>query len=533
MSELAPSRDVILSMSGVSKHFGGVRALTEVDLTLQSGEVRALVGANGSGKSTLVKILAGYHEPEPGATIKIRGRTEKFAELSKAQRRLGIGMVHQDLGLIGDMSVLENFLLPDFASSLEWYVDWKTKRRNAAQFLERFGVGQLNTYVAALPRVTRALLALGRAVHILESSADGASRRGVLVLDEITAFLSASEVQVLHEVVRQTADSGHAVLFISHDLGEVLSFADTAMVLRDGRLVGERMVDDTDVDDLFELIVGRKREEVVPDIASTPDRPHAVRIESAGILGSGLSSFDVAPGEVVGLTGLLGSGFEEIPYVLFGARKDSVGRLTLDGEEIPLHHLRTRKAMSKGIALVPGDRLGAGIIGSLTIAENIATLQLRRFSRRGWLSWRKVRAYADDVISRYRIVAYSAGETVLTLSGGNQQRVLLAKWLETHAKLLLLHDPVQGVDVAARIEIARLIRIQAKEGLAVICASSDYEILSDVCDQVLVYRNGEVVDRLTRGADPTIARERIEWSCLNRGATTLVIEDGLSPAAEG
>jgi ribose transport system ATP-binding protein len=523
--------EVILALSRVSKHFAGVHALRGVDLTVRRGEVRALVGANGSGKSTLVKILAGYHQPEPGAAISLRGQPQRFSELSRSQQRLGIGVVHQDLGLIEELSVLENFLLPTFAASQQWYIDWKAARNNTVPLLARFGVGSLDVKVAEVPRVTRALLALGRAVSVLESSeaaAHGDRGGGILVLDEITAFLSAEEVQVLHQVVRETAQNGHSVLFISHDLGEVLSFADSATVLRDGAVVAHRTVADTNAEVLFELITGRGREEVVPSIVATPDLPHSVRLADIGVAGAGQASFSVAPGEVVGLTGLLGSGFEEIPYVLFGARHDAVGTLSMGGQEIPLGGLRIGRAMSKRIALVPGDRLGAGLIDSLSIAENMAMLRLSSFVKRGALAWRRVRAYARSTIERYRIVAHSVNDGVLTLSGGNQQRVLLSKWLEEDSTLLLLHDPVRGVDVGARIEIARLVRTHATEGAAIICASSDYEFLSEVCDRVLVYRNGEVVDELVRRSDELIAREAIEWACLSKGATTVVIESDVA-----
>jgi ribose transport system ATP-binding protein len=524
--------EVILALSRVSKHFAGVHALRGVDLTVCGGEVRALVGANGSGKSTLVKILAGYHQPEPGAAISLRGRPRRFSELSRSQQRLGIGVVHQDLGLIEELSVLENFLLPRFAASQQWYIDWKKARRDAAPFLARFGVSSLAAKVAEVPRVTRALLALGRAVRVLESSegqSHGGQGGGILVLDEITAFLSAEEVHVLHQVVRETAQKGHGVLFISHDLGEVLSFADAATVLRDGAVVAQRTVADTSAEMLFELITGRGREQVVPSAVATPDHPAAVRLADIGVAGAGRASFSIAPGEVVGLTGLLGSGFEEIPYVLFGARHDAVGTLSMGGQEISLDGLSIRRAISKGIAFVPGDRLGAGLIDSLSIAENMTMLKLPSFVEHGALAWRRVRAYAREIIKRYRIVAHSENDGILTLSGGNQQRVLLSKWLEENSSLLLLHDPVRGVDVGARIEIARLVRTHATEGAAVICASSDYEFLSEVCDRVLVCRNGDVVEELVRQSGELIPDEAIEWACLNKGATTIVIE---SDAAE-
>jgi ribose transport system ATP-binding protein len=332
--------------------------------------------------------------------------------------------------------------------------------------------------------------------------------------------------------VRDTANHGHAVLFISHDLGEVLEFADTATVLRDGRVVGNRDTKALAPDDLFELIVGRPRDEVVPATAAPADAETLVRAEAVGVPSAGRSSFAVAAGAILGLTGLLGSGFEEVPHILFGARRGE-GRLVVGRDALDLHGLRPRAAMAKGVALVPADRLGAGVIATLSIGENIAMLQLPRFTRRWTLLWRRLRGYARDVIGRYRIVAHSDADDVLTLSGGNQQRVLLSKWLETSPRLLLLHEPVQGVDVGARIDITRLIRAHAQQGVAIVSASSDYEFLSELCDRVLVYRNGAVVEELTRPSpDTPISRERIEWACLSTGATTVVIEDDAAVAGE-
>jgi ribose transport system ATP-binding protein len=516
----------------VSKHFEGVRALTDVALTLRSGEVRGVVGTNGSGKSTLVKILSGFHQPESGAIMVLRGEEESFAKVSSAQESLGIGVVHQDLGLIGELTALENFVLPSFAATVRWYIDWRSLRESAKPFLARFGITTLDAKVNALPRVSRALLALARAVRVLEASDRGrAQRHGVLMLDEITAFLSREEVQLLHEVVRDIASRGHAVLFISHDLDEVMAFADSVTVLRDGMVVGELSVAATSPDQLFELIVGRRREiwEDTPLITRPgPTTANRIRIEGAGVPDAGTSTFDVMPGEFVGLTGLLGSGFEEVPYVLYGARSAAVGRVYLNGQELSLSTLRPSDAMSKGIVLVPGDRLGDGLVGSLSVAENLAMPQLPRFVRAAILVWKELQSYVRDVIARFSIVSSSPDAGVLTLSGGNQQRVLLAKWLEMKSTLLLLHEPVRGVDVAARAEIIRLLRRHVSEGTAVICASSDYEFLSDTCDRVLVYRNGTIVEELKRPPDASaITKSRIEWSCLGSGITTVVIEPGL------
>jgi ribose transport system ATP-binding protein len=514
----APGKEII-RVADVAKDFGGVRALRGVTFALNAGEVRALVGANGSGKSTLVKILAGYHEPEPGASLRLHGVPTSFEVTTRARDGLRLGVVHQDLGLIDGLSLLENFLLPTFARRHRWHIDWRRSREMAAEFLSRFGVTDLSATVERTPRVTRALLALARAVYALEGNAEAPEASavgGVLILDEITAFLSVEEIGILRDVVRDTARRGHAVLFVSHDLSEVMTFADKVTVFRDGLVVGDQAVEETSLDKLFELIVGRKRVATLPLNADTADTAHPMQVIDIGVAGAGTSSFMIAPGEVLGATGLLGSGFEEIPYILFGARTDGVGSLRMSGEVVDLSHHDVVGAIARGIALVPGERLKSGLIGAMSIAENVTMLQLRQFADRGRLAWSNLRTYAGEVIERYRIVAPSPGADVLTLSGGNQQRVLLAKWLETRPRLLLLHEPVQGIDVAARIAVAQLIRGHAKGGAAILCASSDYEFLSEVCDRVLIYGRGEVTSELgRRPGEPLISRDAIEWACLH------------------
>lgn len=517
-------------MAGVSKTFGGVRALSDVALGLDGGRVRALVGANGSGKSTLVKILAGYHLPEPGGTLWSHGAPAPFPAEARAKERSPLGVVHQDLGLIDDLSILENFLMPRFARRQCWAVNWRRAATRTAAVLERYGVADVHENIDQTPRVTRALVALARAVDALErggSPAQSGLAGGVLILDEITAYLSAEEIETLRQVVRATAQRGHAVLFVSHDLGEVMSFADSVTVLRDGRIVAEREIQQTGPDELFELIAGRKREATLPVAGARADALHAIQVTDAGVVGAATSSFRVASGEVLGLTGLVGSGFEEMPYLLFGAHDDGVGTLRIDDEEVDLRRLGIGDAMAHGIALVPSERLKTGLIGGMSIAENVTMLRLPQFVERGRLKWGKVRAAGSEVIDRYRITAPSPSTEVSALSGGNQQRVLLAKWLESKPRLLVLHEPAQGIDVGARVEVARLVREHANGGDAIICASGDYEFLSQVCDRVLVYRGGTIVAELTRNRlEPRIDRDAIEWACIHGASREHSVERG-------
>ncbi|MGH3732018.1 MAG: ATP-binding cassette domain-containing protein [Acidimicrobiales bacterium] len=515
----------------MSKRFGAVVALEDAHITLRSGEVRALVGANGSGKSTLVKILSGFHRPDSGV-LKIGDIEADLNEDWRHGEHWQVGTVHQDLGLLTGVSVVENFLLPELAvgHAAGVKLNWRKLRSSVASHLGRFDVDTslVRRKINECPRVTQAVIALARAVWILEGGfAQGTSeamvgdaqRPATLILDEITAFLSLSEVAKLREVIRGVAASGHSVLLVSHDLDEVLSFADEVTVFRDGRVVAERRVTDVKKAELFSVISGISLDETQAATAtrmSTSRQSLSIEVSDlrAGEGAVGPLSFDISPGEVLGITGLLGSGFENVPYALFGADPSARGTLTINGSTCELAGVSPARSMAQGVALVPGDRGAQGLWGDMTIAENLSASD-GSLSLHPWLQarapmWRR----GDAAVREYAIKAPSSRSKIAELSGGNAQRVLMAKWLAVEIDFLLLDEPVRGVDVGARLQIAELILDRASRGLSVLCATSDHEFLSQVAHRVLVFANGELSFELhPKDGASFVAKDDMVWAC--------------------
>ena len=486
-----------LEASHISKRFGGTLALDDACISLLTGEIHALLGENGSGKSTLIKVLAGFHVPEPGAALEVAGRAVPFPLGAGQPRALGLRFVHQDLALIPSLSVLENLRLEDLAAGRLAPIGWRAERRRASETFARFGVElDPRATVGALRPADQALLAIVRAVEGMPSG-------GTLVLDEPTAFLPAAEREALLALMRRIAGEGSSVLFVSHDLGEA-RLADRITVLRDGRNVGTVMAEAAQPDALVEMLVGHS---IRPD---GYDRPAAER-RSPDVVVRGLSgetvrdlSLELRPGEILGLTGLPGSGFEEVPYLLFGARPCRSGRLELD-DALELTGLSPSRALAAGIALVPADRTRDGAVGSLSVAENVMLPVLDRYTVGPRLDGGRLRRAAAGLLAEHDVRPLEPRLTFDALSGGNQQKVFLVKWLQTAPRLLLLHEPTRGVDVGARERIVSSLRDIAGRGVSVLSSSADYEQIAQLCDRVLIFSGGRVVDELG-GAAVTEAR---------------------------
>jgi ribose transport system ATP-binding protein len=479
-----------LAVRRVSKSFEGLRALDQASLAVRPGEIHGLLGENGSGKSTLIKIIAGYHAPDSPVELAVGGRTAKLPLPPGRARELGIAFVHQDLGLIPSLSVAENLWLDELAARRDWWISWRLERDRACQALARFEIyldpGQP---VARLRPVERALLAIVRAVEEMRS---GPAERGVLVLDEPTVFLPDPERRRLLALVRGLAGEGASVLFVSHDLDEALEFADRITVLRDGRSIATVATEELDRNSLAELMTGRPLE--VAAARNSLSAPVAASV--VGLTGDAVRSlsFDVRTGEVLGLTGLLGSGFDEVLYLLFGARPSRSGCLVLGGASYDTTSLTPARAVRAGMALVPADRELDASVGSLPIVDNVMLPVLDRY--RTWLTLDRERMLRDtaDLLSRFGVRPNEPRLPFRALSGGNQQKALLAKALNTGPRLLLLDGPTRGVDVGARAQIFGLIRAAAEAGAAVVCASTDREELDIVCDRVLVLADGRAVE---------------------------------------
>lgn len=485
----------ILSVRNVSKKFGGVLALNGVSLVVEPNEVHGLLGENGSGKSTLIKILAGYHEPEPGASLQIAG-TDIPMPLRPGQfRDLGMSFVHQDLGLVPSLSVLENLRVARFVSGGQgWYIDWAEERRRATAAFERLGVDlDLRTLVSRLRPVDRVRLAIVRAVEDIRHARGKSGVPGVLVLDEPTAFLPQVGKDALFALIREVVSTGAGAVLVSHDLDEVQEITDRVTVLRDGRVQGTVRTSEATHGDLVQLIIGRRLGLLERQGHAVPEHRTAVAAVSS-LSGEVVRdiSFAVHEGEVLGLAGLIGSGFDEVPYLLFGARQAASGALTLKSETHPLQDMTPRRAISAGIGLLPGDRQRDGAVGSLPLEDNVILPTLGSHFRGLKLSRRRMRSSVSGLLKDFDVRPPDPSRRLSQLSGGNQQKALIAKWLSARPSLLLLHEPTVGVDVGAREQIFATIREIAKGGTSVLCSSSDFEQLAAICDRVLIFHRGEV-----------------------------------------
>ncbi len=496
-----------LAIRNLSKSFGGARALDGVDLTVESGEVHGLLGQNGSGKSTLIKVLSGYHEPESGATIELNGRAVPLPIKAGALKRLGLAFVHQHLGLVPSLTVLENLRIGDFATETRWFIDWRKERQRARAIFERFELDiNPRATVAELPQVERALLAIVRAFEQVRASQAEHGGGGILVLDEPTPFLPKAGVERLFGLVRNIVKDGASVIFVSHDIDECLAITDRATVLRDGRVAGTLETRQSSHDDFVELIVGRRVAAYQVEHGMRADR--AIDISIEGLSGGAVQDFsiDLKAGEIVGLTGLIGSGFGDVPYLLYGATRAEAGALSIDGCRHAVPPIDPARAQRIGLALLPSDRLGSGGIGGLSVTDNVTLPVLVQFLTMTKLDRRAMARRARELGEAYDVRPNHPEMTLDSLSGGNQQKVLLAKWLQTAPRLLLLDEPTQGVDVGARQQIYQAIDQASAKGMTVLCSSTDYEQLAQICDRVLVFARGVVVRQLS---GDEISKERI------------------------
>ena len=497
----------LLRLAHLSKRFGGTKALDDVALEVSGGEVHGLLGHNGSGKSTLIRVLAGYHAPEPGGEMWLRGVRLRLPLRPGQFRSLGMAFVHQDPALLPALTVTENLRIGALAGRADLSrVDWAAERRAVAALLDEFAIDcDPAARVERLRPWQRPLLAILRAVDEMRRLARGT---GLLVLDEPTAGIGDAGVERLFAVIRRVTTAGFGVLFVSHDLDEVLTITDRVTVLRDGRVAGAGVTAALGRTQLVEMIVGR----ALDHARAGPAAVIAPLAEARGISGSGVRdvSFAIGAGEILGATGLIGAGHAELGALLAGARPARTGALHLAGQDLALSGFTPRRAMAAGIAYVPAERLRAGCVGEMTVAENIALPVLRRLAPRGWLTRTAMADNAAALARQFDIRPPDPAIPLERLSGGNQQKALMAKWLQLRPRLLVLEEPTQGVDVGAREQIFAAIRDWAASGAAVLVLSGDHEQLALLCGRVLIFRHGRVATALT-GADVT--EERMGHEC--------------------
>jgi len=488
-----------LSLRNVSKRFGAVRALDDVSLDVRGGEIHGLLGQNGCGKSTLVKVLSGFHAPDAGE-VAVAGERVSLPITELA--RHGVAVIHQDLGLGESMTVTENMGIGLTYDRHPFGVaDWRRQRRLTADLLREFDlhVGA-DAPVSALSPSERAVVAVARAVRTLRAQ----SRPNLFILDEPTAYIPSEEAAKVLAVMRRVAAGGAAVIFVSHRLDEVFAVTERISVLRDGRLRGTVDTRSSTRGELMELMFG---EEVGGARTDRPQRrpgAHAVRpaLRVGDLHGGSVRgvSFDVGTGEVVGLAGLVGMGHDELPYLIAGAARATSGSAVLaDGTRLCGSPARSFAA---GVVLVPSDRRLEGVWEAATAGENVSLVNLRRYRRGGRLRRREEAGRAAELLQRFHVQPPDASKPVFRFSGGNQQKIVLAKWLQDRPRVVLLAEPTQGVDVRARTEIHGMLRDMASKGAAIVVSSSDGEELEAVCDRVLVFRDGSVCREL-RGLEIT------------------------------
>jgi ribose transport system ATP-binding protein len=486
----------VFKASDISKSFPGVRALSSVDFDLREGEVHALVGENGAGKSTLVSIIAGLQSPDSGL---MQLDEQAYQPGGKADAEAhGIRMVMQELHLIPNLSVAENIFIEKLPSRFG-FVNYGKLNLAARQVMQRVGLGDVE------PDVPVRRLGVGQQ-QMVEIAAGLSRRCRILALDEPTASLTDREIELLFAQIRQLKAEGVGIIYISHRIEEVIDIADRVTVLRDGEAVFTGPTSDLSPNEIIFKMVGRDLEQEQLRHGSKPG-PVALRVDGLTVGGKVRDvSFEVCRGEILGVAGLMGSGRTETMRAVFGADKTDRGRIYLYGTDEPAEIRRPRDAVRNGIALLTEDRKEQGLLLSLAVRKNISLARLGDISRFGWLDVSKERAVAGRYVDVLSVRCSSVEQTVGELSGGNQQKVVIAKWMYRDCDILIFDEPTRGIDVGAKFEIYHMLSELAEKGKAIIFVSSDLKELMAVCDRIMVMSAGRVAETFEK---PQWSREKI------------------------
>ncbi len=476
----------VLEMLGIRKSFPPVRVLDDVSLTVLPGQVHALMGENGAGKSTLMKILAGAFPADAGE-IRLDGRPITVHSPQQAID-LGISIIYQELNLIPHLSVAENVFLGRFPRRLPGFVDGAKIRRDAQALMDDLGMRlDVRTMVGALSVAQRQMVEIAKAT----------SRRSrIIAMDEPSATLTDHELENLWRLIGRLKAQGIGIVYISHRMDEVFQIADAVTVLRDGRAVGTGTVSEISRDEVLRLMVGRDLDETYPKEHAPVGRPI---LEVRGLTRRGVLediNFSVHAGEVVALAGLVGAGRTEIARCLFGADLRTSGQILVDGRSFSARS--PGAAIRVGIGFVTEDRKEQGVVLPMTVRENVSLASLRTFARVGFVRRTAERAAAQASVERLRVRTPSVEQRVGNLSGGNQQKVVLAKWLQTPLKLLILDEPTRGIDVGAKREIYGIMNELARQGVAILMISSELPEVLGMADRIIVIRDGRVAGELDR-----------------------------------
>ncbi|MGD3106330.1 sugar ABC transporter ATP-binding protein [Streptomyces sp. YGL11-2] len=501
-----PGRRELLRVEGVTKSFPGVRALDGVDLSLRTGEVHVLLGENGAGKSTLIKMLSGAHRPDSGRILADGGPDGSYDGLHEVRirsaqdaERLGIATIYQEFNLVPGLTVAENIFLGRQPRTALGLVDRKTMRARAAELLRRVRLDvSPNAPVAELGIARLQMVEIAKALSL---------NARVLIMDEPTAVLTSEEVETLFGIVRELRSSGVGIIFITHHLDEIGALGDRVTVLRDGRSVDE-VPAGTDEDELIRLMVGRDIAEQYPRRRPDQEEPGTSLLRVRGLTRYGAKGpdgaparpvfegvdFDIRAGEVVGLAGLVGAGRTEVARAIFGVDRYDAGTVEVAGTELVRGDVRA--AMRAGLGLVPEDRKGQGLVLDASLQDNLTLARLDRDTRGGLVDRRGQRREAAAVAGRLKVRMSGLGQHARTLSGGNQQKIVIGKWLLTETRLLILDEPTRGIDVGAKVEIYQIVNELTAAGCAVLMISSDLPEVLGMSDRVLVMAQGRLTGEL-------------------------------------
>jgi len=484
----------LLRMEGISKFYGGVRALEDVRFEVFPGRIHALLGENGAGKSTLIKIMSGVVQPDAG-TMEFDGRKVTFADPAAANQA-GIACIFQELSLLPDLSVADNIAITNPPRRFG-LIDYRAQRRLAEQVLARAGAGDIHPLapVSDLPLSRRQSVEIAKAL---------ARDPKILILDEATSALTAADVAKVFAMLKQLRNDGLAIVYISHRMHEISELADDCTVFRNGRYVATFAAGTKTDDDIVEMMIGREYKNVFPPIGDRKlaERPALMvrNLSWAGRLNN--IDLDIRSGEVVGLGGLDGQGQRQLLLALFGVLIGSTGAIEIDGRPVRISSPQRAKSAVVGMALIPEDRKNEGLMLPMTVRDNLSFAAVEGFSRFGIVD-RKAEATAiEEMIKLLQIRSEGTDGPVASLSGGNQQKVVIGKWLMTHPRIILLNDPTRGIDVGTKQELYQLLRRLAEGGAAILFYSTDYDELIGCCDRVVVLYNGSVL-RTLAGAELT------------------------------
>src|SRR5450432_3253606 len=491
MQDAVPTQGAFLTLSGISKRYGGVRALEDVDFACERGKIHAVLGENGAGKSTLIKIIAGVVQPDAGG-MRLAGNDVSFATPSAANAA-GVVCIFQELSLMPDLSVADNIssTAPPRRFGL---TDARAQRRRAEALLAEIGCADVNPLmrVRDLPLSRRQMVEIAKALG---------QRPQLLILDEATSALTSADVEKVYAMLARLKSEGVAILYISHRMHEVEALADRASVFRNGRHIETFDKGVRSTADIVQLMIGRDIATQYP--AKPPRRPvkPVLALENLS-WEKHLDRISLGAGEIVGLGGLDGQGQKSLLLALFGVLRGVTGRITVEGREVRPGSPAAAKSAAVGIALVPEDRKTEGLMLPMSISDNLAIASLDAISTGPFVDRAKERAAVERGIARLQIKIGAPGDAVSTLSGGNQQKVVIAKWLMTEPRIILLNDPTRGIDVGTKQELYRLMRELADQGAAILFHSTDYDELIGCCDRVAIMYDGRIVREL-EGAELT------------------------------